>query len=394
MIRVKHKFNKLILIFLTILLAIPAFACRYTVREIGFADFGTDNYRLYFFKDKNVSPEQEKQFKRITYAALLDANVQAEIIDIVSQPEHTALKYYKKGKDYSTPIAILVDPEGNNSLTFQLSGKGKKFKESVWTLLENVISSSSRSEILNSIVQSYAVVLFIEGNDNSENERVLSEINLSIDTITSSKNQMPKPVDHPPSLVILKHTQLENEHVLLWSLGLTENLLQQSAVVVLYGRGRIMGRSLQNALLQQVNINNLLTIVGADCECGLDRSWIMGKMLPIRWDKKHQKEVIKWHNFDAENPFVKAEMSQILSIAPNKVRKQGALGTGTLYGYTESAIKIVKSFDEHSEKNAVADSVSQDNYYINTTYFYILLFFILIIIIGIFIFIRSKKREL
>ncbi|MCK5853091.1 hypothetical protein KAH27_08700, partial [bacterium] len=212
--------------------------------------------------------------------------------------------------------------------------------------------------------------------------------------ITSTKNKMPKPVDNPPSLVILKMDQIKNERVLLWSLGLNEELLQEPALAIIYGRGRIMGQSLQNALLQQVNINNLLTIVGSDCECGLDRSWIIGKMLPIRWDKKHQKEVMKWHNFDAENPFVKAEMSQILSISPNKVRKQGTLGTGTLYGYTESAIKIVKSFNEQTTNKTVEDSLTLNNKSGNSSLFYVIIFFILILLIGVFIFIISKRREL
>ncbi len=385
-------------IFLIFLLTIPALACRYTVREIGFADFGTDNYQLYFYKDQNVSPEMEAQFKRISYAALLDANVQAEIIDISKQKDNPAMKYYNQEKDHSAPIAVLVNPDKTSSLTFHLEKDAKKFKESVWTLLEDVITSAARIEILMNIVKSYAVVLFIESSDSSANKKVLDEIDFSIKTINSTKDKMPKPVDNPPALVVLKHDQLQNERVLLWSLGLKESSLTKPAVVILYGRGRIMGQSLQNALLQQVNINNLLTIVGADCECGLDRTWILGKMLPIRWDKRRQKEVQKWHKFDAENPFVKAEMSQILSISPDKVRKQGALGNTTLYGYTEGAIKVIKSYNQNNPNKTNADSLndslSTQNSSKENIYIYIILFFIFVVVVGVIIFIRSKKRAL
>ena len=61
-----------------------------------------------------------------------------------------------------------------------------------------------------------------------------------------------------------------------------------------------MGKLLRKDLLKRIYVNNLLSIVGADCECGLERSWIMGAMLPLRWDKNKQNEVFKWHNFDAE----------------------------------------------------------------------------------------------
>ena len=392
------KYRKSLLVLLTILLAVPALACRYTVREIGFADFGTDNYQLYFYKDKYVTEEMETQFKRISYAALLDANVQAEIIDIKKQADHPAMKYYRQEKNHTSPIAILVNPDSTKTLVFSLEKDEGKFKESVWTLLEDVITSAARIEILMNIVKAYAVVLFIEGSDNNLNNKVLDEIDLSIKTITSTKDKMPKPVDNPPALVVLKHDQLKNERVLLWSLGLNEDYLLQPAVVILYGRGRIMGQALQNALLQQININNLLTIVGADCECGLDRTWILGKMLPIRWDKRRQKEVQKWHKFDAENPFVKAEMSQILSISPDKVRKQGALGTGTLYGYTEGAIKVIKAYNQNSTNktnpDSLSDSLSVKNSSNENFYIYIIIFFIFVIVAGIFIFVRSKKRAL
>ncbi len=393
-----NKYKKIALVLLALLLSVPAFACRYTVREIGFADFGTDNYQLYFYKDKFVNSDMISQFKRISYAALLDANVQAQIIDVVSQRNHPAMKYYNTEKKHTSPIAVLVNPDKTASLTFHLKKDAKKFKESVWALLEDVITSATRIEILMNIVKSYAVVLFIEGSDSVQNKKVLNEIEFSIRTISSTKDKMPKPVDNPPALVVLKHDRLKNERVLLWSIGLKEDYLQQPAVVILYGRGRIMGQSLQNALLQQVNINNLLTIVGADCECGLDRSWILGKMLPIRWDRRRQKEVQKWHKFDAENPFVKAEMSQILSISPDKERKQGALGTGTLYGYTEGAIKVIKDYNKNnltaSNIDSLNDSLSVDGSSGKNIYIYMLIFFILVVVGGIIIYIGSKKRAL
>jgi hypothetical protein len=61
-------------------------------------------------------------------------------------------------------------------------------------------------------------------------------------------------------------------------------------------------------------ILNLLSIVGADCECGLDNSWKLGTMIPLRWDYAMQKRVAGLLGFDVENPMIKSEMSRILSV--------------------------------------------------------------------------------
>ena len=38
--------------------------------------------------------------------------------------------------------------------------------------------------------------------------------------------------------------------------------------------------------ITEPNLTGILSIIGADCECGLDVSWTQGTPLPIRWDEK------------------------------------------------------------------------------------------------------------
>ena len=63
-----------------------AFGCVYTVRDVGFADVGSTPYRLYYYIRSDTPEELISTFKQISYAALMDSNVEALIIN-VDQPE-------------------------------------------------------------------------------------------------------------------------------------------------------------------------------------------------------------------------------------------------------------------------------------------------------------------
>ncbi len=350
------KYTRFIIILLFILsLPEPSTACRYTVCEIGYAEFNIDHYRLILFKDDDVSDEMATLFKRTAYGALLDANVKSELIDVKLIREDTTMNYYTTYKRAGEPLAVLIAPDGK-AFPFYMAGKMPDFRESVWQVLQAAVSSPVRKQIKDHIINSFAVVLFIEGDDRAGNERILEQLRAAMQDIKGVQNSMPKPFEYPPYLIVLPRDQIKNEQVLLWSLGWKEDLEGQPAAAILYGRGRLMGKLLSGELLKKEYAYNLLTIVGADCECGLDRSWILGAMMPLRWDRNSRKEVVKWHDFDAENPSVKAEMSQILSISPGKAAKAGS---NSLYGYTENAIKVIKSYEAKQKPSPALASVKK-----------------------------------
>ena len=272
--------KKITYLFITLFLgmATHSIACRYTVCEIGYSDFGTDNYKLILFNDSDVSANSVSVFTKTTYAALLDANIETSVINVLTELGTEELKHYKSFKKGEQPLAILVSPEGD-ALPFNLKKEEAQFTESVWELLEEVTSSLIRIQIINSIVQSYAVVLFVEGENTDENKKALKEINISVEEITSIQEKMPKPFENPAEIITLKKDEIKNERVLLWSLGWKDEYNGKPVAAILYGRGRLMGQVLTGDLLQKKYLNNLLTLVGADCECGLDRSWILGRMM-------------------------------------------------------------------------------------------------------------------
>jgi len=390
--------KKSIVLFFALLLAgitlQTASACRYTVCEIGYAEFRIDHYRLLFFKDTDVSDALAKSFQRTAHGALLDANVKSEIIDVNQSRTDTVITYYNTYKKAHTPLAVLIAPDGR-AFPFELEREMSEFNESVWDLLEDVVFSPVRRQIKDEIIKSFAVVLFVEGENATANASVLNEIKGAMEDIAEMQNSMPKPFENPPQLIIIPKDQIINEQVLLWSLGWKNDQEGTPVAAVLYGRGRMMGRLLSGQLLKKEYIYNLMTIVGADCECGLDRTWILGSMMPLRWNRKDRKEVVNWHHFDAENPTVKAEMSQILSISPGRA---GRVGTNTLYGYTEGAIKIIKSYESTQKPAAVSpvhieEETSTWDALLSTRIYWIFAIIIGINFVVLLILIRRKRKQ-
>jgi hypothetical protein len=378
----KHS-SLLIVILLIYFVFIPVlFACRYTVSEIGYADFGVDAYHLYLFKDDYVTKQQTVTFKRITQAALFDANIKPEVIDIKAEQDSSVLHYYQNRKNINAPHVAFVTPDDKVKY-FCLSQDSVSYKESVWLLTEKIVTSPIRERILDQIVRCYAVVLLVEGSDVTENQKALTSVRAAVDEISRTMSAMPKPIEHPPLLIILKKEQIREEEILLWSIGWHEEISQEPAVAIFYGRGRSMGRLLQGELLRENVIRNLLSFIGADCECGLDRSWILGAMIPLRWNTTRQAEVAKVHNFDAENPLVKAEMSQILALAPSNVSKRGK---SDLYGYSEKEIRLV--MNQSATGKQVQESEISSLF--GRSWLWLVITFVLLTVTGIMIFIRRR----
>ncbi len=363
-------------------------ACRYTVREIGFADFGSDFYQFVLFKDSRISDADAKLFKNISYAALLDANINAQVIDVQKEKLSLLLEYYKKSSDGKLPNAILVSPEGRaKSLMFNGT---EDFTQIIWSLLEKIVTSSARDKLMKNIIKSFGVVYFIEGNNSEENIRTRKIVEKAIEEIKLVMMSLPKPVHIPPAIITIKANETDDEDILLWSLGWEESDKSKPAVALIYGRGRRMGPMLKGNYIREDVIRNMLRFIGEDCECGLDRSWMLGTMIPLRWDSKLKAAVLAQYGFDADNPMVISEMSQILSVAPERLNN--SVDTDILYGYSENVVSISDS-TKHRNMDQSLINTDESSYGIKEALSFTLLGFLSIIIIGGIIIIRAKRRN-
>jgi hypothetical protein len=274
-------------------------------------DLDTEPYYLYGYVTADTPEDTIATFRQISYSALTDSNIKFEIINATHQKDHPSMKFFDTSGIKSFPVAVLVSPDGQ-SLPVAFTEPDRPFKQTFGAALRDVLSSPKREEILEQAIRAYAVVLVIEGPDAQENRRVREAASAAIERIRVQMPIMPKLIANPPVQVVVDSNSLSTEKVLLWSLGLDADKVNTPCVTVVYGRARRIGPILTGAEITEVRLTNILAVVGADCECGLDRKWVLGTMLPVRWDGKTQAQVAKALGFDPENPMVKMEVSQIL----------------------------------------------------------------------------------
>ena len=324
-----------------LLLAHTSQACRFNVRDVGFVDLGSQPYKLYCYVDDAVPNELATQVADISLAALLESNIEPEVVNLDTAKGHPGLQHATQEKNPGKPFAALVSPEGQ-SIILPLIELGKTPAESLWAAFESLYESPWRDKLMESVLKTYGAVIILEGNDPAENVRARTAVEKSIATIAQliRDKKLEKDIAAPPVLHTLSRDKAASERITLWSLGL--DLDDPGAqIAMLYGRGRQIGRALKGPQLNDRTIHAVLNTIGLSCECGLDRSWMQGAMLPMKWDEDVQQQVAQHLGFDPENPAIKMEMSQILSKggsgqgAKTKVA-QADIDT-LLAGYSESA---------------------------------------------------------
>jgi len=243
------------------------------------------------------------------------------------------------------------------------------------------------------------VVLVVQGKNVQSSREVLQEAEEAVREISGSLNQLPKVVSTPPGILVVPREKTDDEKILLMSLGITEKEIIEPSVAVIYGRGRIMGPVLRGEQVTRRRIFNLLTVVGADCECGLDNAWLLGRMIPLRWEGSVQAEVIQMLEIDVENPLVKAEMSQILSIKPILDDPVNPVDNNLL-GYSEGKFQTEGSAQYESKISAsdIQKSFSETSSFGNSPVFKTIVagfggFLVIVLITGVFLYVRYRQKN-
>ncbi|MFC1715304.1 hypothetical protein ACFL6S_16665 [Candidatus Poribacteria bacterium] len=342
------------------LLFSAAFGCVYTVRDVGFADVGSAPYRLYYYVRNDTSEELTSTFRQISYVALMDSNVEAAIINVDQREDNLgteanaaydqAMKYADFWNIQSFPAAVLTSPTGR-SLVLPISVSDEPFRETIWSVLEGVVISPGRNEILSAAISTYCVIVLVQGNNATENERARKAVDDAVQELSKIMSQMPDSIEKPPEVMVMPPKSFSRERVLLWGLGVSEGVRQGSHikpyVAVIYGRGRRIGPLLKGEEITAKEIFNILSIIGESCECGIDKRWLMGMMIPLRWGAKAQSEAVENLGFDVEDPMVKTEISQIMSkgipagTVGTDVPERGARGAGPpLEEYSETVVEF------------------------------------------------------
>jgi len=392
------RINLYLYFFLTfIFVSNNSLACRHTVREIGFSDLGLKTYNLVFFIDSRTPAEQIINMQKYSRVLLQDTNVQMEIIDTDKNKSSPYLRFRTQYSDQRCPFTVFISPDGESMICPAVK-TGQSINESSWYLIESMVSSSFREDIVRELIRSLGVVLIIEGSDDAENNRIKDAARNAVREITGDLDQMPKVVNKPPKIIVISHNKINDEKVLLFSLGITGKNKDDAHLTVIYGRGKLAGHLLTGEQINSRRIYNLLSLIGADCECGIDNSWIMGDMIPLRWGPSQQADLSDQLGFDVENPFVKTEMSQIISLNRNLQNSINPLENNIL-GFAKSSLEISdaenpipKITAEEIRRTILPGNIQKNDFLLKRIIITIGLIVLVIAITGFSIFLLHKRR--
>jgi len=358
-----HKLRTLsvILPLLVCLGAAPALACRYNVRETGFIDLGIESYMFVGYVSDSTPAEQVSTLQDVCEEALAESNIQFEVVNVDQQEDHKALELPEFAGSDSLPSAVLISPDGQR-LAIDITEVGRPFKETLSEALDKITSSPARTEILEAAAHNYGAVLVIEGPDAKANSDANEAATEAVKTVESEMEYLPKAISAPPVTVTLDANSLAEEKILLWSMGLDVNDVNDTLGAIFYGSGRWIGPLFKGPQIDAQNLLSVLYVVGGDCECGLDYRWVQGTMLPARWTEKMHSLAVESLGFDPENPMIRMEIGSIVgrSLGPYAYQRDP-------YGYQELVIETEEPDDVNvAEPNLAVDTVGEPNLAIDT----------------------------
>ena len=323
---------------LATLLAPALLLCRFTVRDIAYADLQDAVFTVSL-----AGPGAEKHVNRareLAGALLLDSNVE----------------FGAAGGRTPEQLSLILRRADGESLTLPIHGAD--IDASLRDALQSVVDSELRARLLDELPRLFGVVLLFEGSRPESNQRAQEEVQGAFAQLESIWERMPKDVGSPPKLIRVADPKAER--ILCFALDVDLDAAQPRVATV-FGRARRIGPVLSGDEINGDTLFGILRNAGADCECGLDRSWMQGPRLPVRWGEETRQQVADQLGFDPDSPMTRAEMRGILARGPNGARA-GALPESPsieslIAGYSEIPVEASEQQPNGaSPRGAVADA--------------------------------------
>ncbi|MEK6247613.1 MAG: hypothetical protein N2C12_05490 [Planctomycetales bacterium] len=325
-------------------------ACKYTVRDVAFVDLGEQLYRLFLVTKEGDHDSLSAALGQAAKSVLSDANVVAELVELDKTSDHAAADYALSAGVTTYPAAILVSPD-DRSLQLPWEVSAESDVKQLKTLLGKLVESPRRKEIFGQVLDVHSVILVIDGNDEAINDEVKELAEQLIPQVSDALELMPKPIKHPPHLIHLTQEEARTEQILLWSLGVELADTSPAQIALVFGRGRQLGPVLRFPEDKHQQLIHSLSVVGQDCECGLDRRWMQGQMIPHAWTSDDEVTAMQKLNFDPGNPLVKMEIDRILRRGPgsspggrDSIQQPGEIAAAL--GYHEIVLDDLEEVDQ------------------------------------------------
>ncbi len=349
-----NRFSRLAFLSAICLVTNSAFACRYNVRDVGFVNLGVDTCMLFGLVDAQTPPADVASIRTVISEKLEHTDLKAEMINVTDDPDHPAARSAATHAVTSLPAALLVAPD---SRSHPVSFAGASLRSRLASELDALLSSPVREQIVQACVAGYGAILVVEGAHGDQNSAAERAARGAASLIAEHLAYLPKPVAKGPEVITLTRESFKHEELLLWFLDLQAEEVLQPQAAVFYGRARRIGPVLAGHEITENTIANILALIGADCECGLDRRWMEGPMLPVRWPPQTRARIAESLGFDPDSPTVKMEVSMILRKNPGSHAQADLPGfDGVPFGYQEIVIDFDDANTQPAEPSAVVSA--------------------------------------
>lgn len=300
--------NLRLLLFVALFIGVNSLAeaCRFTVREIAYSILSQTKFSLVII-DGNQSVNHP--VIRELSACERQANLNTVVLSETTDSAHPFVQLAKE-KRMNFPAYFILAP--NNEVLVLKEGASMSPSELKEVFYGKVLDSPIRNEFLADCHASFARVVLLESADEAKNQRASEMILNDCEQIRNLIPMMPKEIRMAPSMLTLSLEQAKKEKIFLWSLG-QDSVANEPRALVLYGRARLMGQPLSYQQLLEGVTYKYLSLIGADCECGLDRKWMLGRQALLKWTTESSQQLATELGFDVDSPSILAEMSRILA---------------------------------------------------------------------------------
>ena len=224
--------------------------------------------------------------------------------------------------------------------------------------------SELRTKLAVGMIGRLGMIVLVEGRDAGANRRAREVVEQAIADVERNMSEFEKPVEAGPGLLVVTAKNRSEESWTLWSLGIEDESVEAPIVAVVFGRGRRLGGLIPAVELDRAALYRRLALLGRSCECDLDRDWLYGHPLYLRWNEERRREAAASLTFDPEDPMVKAEIARIIDRGPGSgggdLPSAGGDIEDILLGYREQVIDPSSESAETPVAQAVAEPMTTD----------------------------------
>jgi hypothetical protein len=287
-----------------------AWACPYSIRDSGFIIRDPVPYRVVWLA-RGAAPDALAATRllhdKVAAQVLDQANVQPELLDTKGEPEHP-LRAKLEALATGEGQAFLAAPD--DRVTEAPPSSSSIREQALKDTLRQTVNSPKRQEIVREIIAHWCVVVVVEGADAAQNAAVVRAATDAAGQLVGFKPEMGDPIRAAPPVVRVRAGD-PGERITRWSVGLEEGDLREARACVLFGRGRRVGPVLTAAQATTGRFLELFRLLGKNCTCTADPTWLLGPALPLNWGNETRQRVREALGFDPDNPNVAATLSGV-----------------------------------------------------------------------------------